>query len=268
MKNAGKQITPLLICGIVLGGIVAVSWQIDSTRMQKQKSLAGTDTVPAGRIYYGEDSDRVALDEAIKDLEIARQQVNRQIKQSVRTNLEQAQKTLAAIDAQRIAADVNRSLKDINWADIDRQVKESLLQVQDQLQQLNVQMPEIKIELEKVMAENNRINTEQLRLSLEQAKQAMKNIKLPELDHEVKKALQNAEQELQRAKAELQQMETFVNALDADGLINKHKAYIVEWKNDKLYINGTEQPASVTGKYRKYKKDGNYVLDNRHKEQL
>ena len=42
---------------------------------------------------------------------------------------------------------------------------------------------------------------------------------------------------------------------------DKKKGYKIQWKNGNLYINGKEQPKSVSDKYRKYEKRDGYEIN-------
>jgi hypothetical protein len=51
-----------------------------------------------------------------------------------------------------------------------------------------------------------------------------------------------------------------IYAMEADGLLDTKKDYIIRFKDGKLTINGNEQPETVTNKYRKYFKKDSVTL--------
>ena len=94
---------------------------------------------------------------------------------------------------------------------------------------------------------------------MQQAKIEMQNAKV-----EMQKELNRAKAEIAQAKEELTSYKTMITEMEKDRLIKKEEDYTIEFKNDKLIINGKEQPKQVTDKYRKYINKDKLILKSRN----
>lgn len=148
------------------------------------------------------------------------------------------------------------------------------MQIQEAMQKID--FDKLKLEL----AELSDKQKEEIRLSMKKAQEEMERIG-PKLEKELAKAreelekqqpkmkeemrrakeevekmgpklqeeLEKAKVDIEKAKKDLQEYKSFIDGLDADGLINKKNGYRIDYKDGELKINGELIPAV---KYKKY----------------
>jgi transposase-like protein len=146
------------------------------------------------------------------------------------------EKALKEIDVEKIRADVAKSLKSIDVAKLQKDVDASLAKID---------MAAMQKEIEASMKELKESLGNQKEAHLKIAEE-LKTLR-PKMEAEMKKA----KVEIEKAKKELDTYEAFVTSLANDGLINK-AAYTIEHKNNKLFIDGKEQPEAVYNKHRSF----------------
>ena len=158
------------------------------------------------------------IDKAIKDLDFEKFQSDLSesiAKIDVDKIKQQVQEAMADIDFTKMKEDINRSLKQIDVQKIQKEVKEALQKVKD------VDLKKVKEELEKIK---------------------------PQLEQELSKA----KVEIEKARVTIQEFKTFVSVLEADGLIQKQKGYLLKHENGVLYINGEKASDATYSKYKSF----------------
>jgi hypothetical protein len=188
------------------------------------------------------------LDIELKQLDMHLDQLNDELRNvdfsEVQRHLNEAMKKL---DEQKISEKINQSLKKIDWNKMDHELNESLAKID------KVKFLEVKKEIEKAKAQ---IEKQKLNMRFD----------VPDIDEKklrlgTEKAMKKARLSIQNAKEEMKNMQAFINALQADGLIDKSKAYKIEVKEGELYINGKKQSNEVSEKYKKYYKQKNFTIN-------
>ncbi len=176
------------------------------------------------------DKEMQKLDEQMKKLDFSKIQKN--IDESIRK-----------IDFDKIGKDVEASLAKIDWNKIEGDVKEAMEKVKKvDIVKMQEEMKKVQAEMEKVKVDVN-INSEKIK-------------------KDVSEAMEKAKVSIEKAKVEIKLMKEFTDALEADKLIDKNKAYKIEVNDGELYINDKKQPKEVTDKFRKYFKKDNYTIKN------
>lgn len=235
--------------GMVLTSICLLSWK--RTDQEKdflsQPASSITDTIP-GKSQESKEYRMEDLDRAMQSLDIAMAQMNHQLKDqmvNVDAQVKMAMEQVKKLDMEKISRDVQASLAKIDWDKTNTEMKKAMKEAQEKIKQID--MKEMEKELAKAREEIN------------QAKIQSK-IDMGKIHEEIEKGLENARTGIEKAKKEISQMKEFTDALDKDGLINKKKAYKIEIRDGKLYLNDKLQSDTVTEKYRKYFKDENYTI--------
>jgi Asp-tRNA(Asn)/Glu-tRNA(Gln) amidotransferase A subunit family amidase len=154
--------------------------------------------------------------------------------------MQQVELSLKNIDLDKIMNDVKVSLKDVDWDKHDAEIKASL--------------KDAKKEIEKAKLEVKDIDMTEVHKELEKAKAEIKNINMDKIMAEAKNGIDNAKEELKQTKAMFTEMEN-------EKLINSKDGFSIEYKNSKLYINGKEQDATTTDKYRHYFKEDHFEIN-------
>jgi hypothetical protein len=167
----------------------------------------------------------VNVDQIQQQVKLALQQVNMDSIQ------QQVKLAMQSIDTDKMKADIDKAmaeLKNSNWqAELDKGMKE-----------MKVSMAEIK-----------NINGAEIKKELENARKEMENAKITMKDEMAK-----ARVEVEKARGEMTQLRTLLQDLQKDGLIKKGEDVKLEWKSGRLYINGKEQSAEVSEKYKALEK--------------
>lgn len=258
---------PLLI--LILGiSIALVSW--DSHRAGGHFRQAGNDTVPKNKVKR--DKTIRDLDDVLNELDNADRSLNSQDFQGLfgelmknfdgdkmRKNIENAMKN---IDMQKLSMDVQTSMNKIDWDKMQLDVKDAMdkinwdqIKVQFDESMAKVDWGKMKSEIDKAM---NNIDWKKMNQNLE----ALKDLNFDKLGEDLKKAesqlknigpqLEKAKVDIEKAKAEIREYKTFVNGLEADGLINKEAGYTIKHKDGELMVNGKKVSEETYSKYRSF----------------
>jgi hypothetical protein len=235
--------------GLILASVCLVSWKRTDQEKDflRQSPIAVTDTVP-GKNQDSKEYRMEDLDRAMQSLDIAMAQMNHQLKDqmvNVDAQVKMAMDQVKKLDMEKISRDVQASLAKIDWDKTNADMKKAMKEAQDKIKQID--MKEMEKELARAKEEIAKAKTQS-------------KIDMGKIHEEIEKGLENARTGIEKAKKEISQMKEFTDALDKDGLINKKKAYKIEIRNGKLYLNDQLQSDTVTDKYRKYFKDENYTI--------
>lgn len=204
-------------------------------------------TQPRKKPKGSNDITTAELDHAMKELDLAMQEMNKNLKVDL-SKMEQEIKTAMAevkkVDYTRIAQEVD--LTDVR-KDVSRALKEAEQHLKDiDHEAIKAKMADVKKEME--------------------AMKAHTQIDMGRMKESIAQGLSAAHAGIEHAKQELAQLKEFINELDKDRLIDKNKAYTIEVKSGELYINGNKQSAELSEKYRKYFKKEDFSIRNDGKE--
>jgi uncharacterized membrane protein len=73
--------------------------------------------------------------------------------------------------------------------------------------------------------------------------------------------VQGAKDEIKKASANLRETREMTEEMEKDKLLNKKESYIIEYKNQELFINGKKQSKEVSEKYRNFFKGKNFKIE-------
>lgn len=216
------------------------------------------------------------LDKELEQLEKAKANLQKQLSIDWKKKQEEIMKSLD-IDMEKVSQQTQEALKKVDFEAIQRQVAEALensaktseyisKEVQDEIK---LQMEKAKKDFEQSQLKHEKQMKEQLARAQKQIAEAKERMKFDKLDME--KSLRSAEEGIKKAEQELKGFQEMIYAMEADGLLDTKNDYSIQVKDEKLYINGKEQPNSVYNKYQKYfkqpsvhikKKDGKFSIPN------
>ncbi len=233
-----KPLRLIVACAILGVTLTLISWerhqQTDShfqqqpthdTLPQKERKIRDLDEAIA---ELNNIDLKVQIDEAMKQVELSLKQLD-----AKKIQLE-IEKSMKDVDMDKIKADIDKARAEVDFARIEKEVKESMA----------------KIDWNKMKADLNeakKIDVEKLNADIEKAKEEMK-----EIGPKLEKEMQKAKVEIERAKVEMKEYKSFVDGLEADGLINKKEGYSIKHKEGKLIINDKEASDNIYKKYRSF----------------
>jgi hypothetical protein len=215
------------------------------------------------------------IDEALQDLERARGELERTLKErDWEKDIKEAMKeidgdkikkqielALQQVDVAKIQADAMKAMKEVDLVKIQAELEKSLSSVDGEKMkaELNKALKEIdgakmKAEIESSLA---KIDMEKIKVEMEKLKEVdMKKLEeeLKSIKPEMEKSMKEARESIETAKKELTAYKGFIGQLQEDGLIKKEN-YTIEYKKGELTINGIKQPDRITKKYSNFLKD-------------
>jgi hypothetical protein len=74
--------------------------------------------------------------------------------------------------------------------------------------------------------------------------------KMEEANVQVRRSMGQAWRELEDAQAEWGQLQTAIVEMEKDGLLKANEPVNIQWKGERLFINGKKQTKQVSEKYR------------------
>ena len=101
----------------------------------------------------------------------------------------------------------------------------------------------MKAELDRVKS----MNTEKFEQNMKSLEKEMSR-----LGPEIEEKMQKAKADIEKAKKEIKEYKTFVEGLNADGLIDKKGEYDIKHNDGELIINGKKASNEVYSKYRSF----------------
>lgn len=244
---------------ICLIAFTAMAFQ-DSTKIRKSVQKTIVDTVP-------EKNDM--------DIEINLKDIDKTIKES----LELAEKSMKAVDWNKMSQQIKESMKSVDMAklqlDVAKSMKEvdwSKMQAEINRSMKDIDMAKMQMDIQKEIKEGMKnINTEELKKSMEELKKLnfddlkkeMENLKknLDVNKDQIKMELDKARLEMLKAKTGLGEVKEMTSEMEKDGLINKKDTNTIEFRNKELFINGKKQSPETTEKYRRYFKGDNFKFN-------
>ncbi len=272
----------ILVC---FTGLAGIAWQTNPATTNNTYNRK--DTIPTEE--KAKDNQTVIngdLDKALDEVNRAKENLDKQLQnkdwEKIHRDLElsleklnteniheQVEKALKNIDLQKIKIETDAALKRIDWDSMQKDLQKAQAELKDKLDNGKMQK-----ELQKALEETRRTLTDQMssidmkkiQLDPEKTLQELKMTegKIQEDLKKAKKAIQknlsrNFEKELEKAKEginkateELQGYKEMLNEMDKDGLLHAAGPYDVKYKNGTLFIDGKQQPATITNKYKHY----------------
>lgn len=252
------QLPIMIVVSIIMIGLVA--WKEDGGADSR---FNNTDTVPKKERKVRN------LDDALQELDRGQAELEESIKKldkdfvvpvppiapipsiDVEKMKADIEKALKAVEPEKIKKEIEQSMKHINPEEIKATVAEAMKEID--AQKINAQ---VQASLAKINMEEIKIEMEALKVEIPKLQEELKNLK-PQIEESMKKA----KEEIAKAKVEIQEFKTFEEGLENDGLINRKATYTIEHRDEKLYIDGKQQPESVYNKYRNFlNKHENFTL--------
>jgi hypothetical protein len=205
----------------------------------------------------------------VKDLDEVVQELDK-----IQVELERSLNNIPSMefDAEKMKAEIEKSMKDINQEKLELQVDQAMKQVDMEKVKAQMELAIKQIDREKIKLQMNEamkdLDAQKLRLDVQEALakvdmeklkvqlEDLKKVELPKIEVELKeikpqieKALDKAKQEIEKTKQDIKEYKSFEDALEKDGLINKRENYSIEHREGQLTINGKVQPQAVYNKY-------------------
>lgn len=209
----------------------AISWNdslIHSNGLQADMYVS--DTLPGG-----------SLEDHINKLEKAREKLDGK---------------LAEKDWSRAEKEIESALAKINSAEIEKQIQQALAALQDNKKLMQSELKNMDVEMQQVQQHLQDVKKE-IEMSRVQLQKDLKT-KMPD----IKKELEKAKISMDEAKRELEAYREMITEMEREGLLPDKNNYRIEYRDEKLSINGKEQPKEVADRYRKYFKKKQMVISN------
>ncbi len=178
---------------------------------------------------------------------------------------------LRAKNWETIEKSIEVALEKMNKVEIEKEMANALkametakLQIQEELNTAHFSKEKIAAELEKLEAEIGKVKLEQHKIKEEVlAQRENMEAELRKVRPDIEKALNNAKAEVAKARGELSGYKEMIGRMKADGLLKDPANYRIEFRDNKLIIDGKEQPEAVLKKYRSYFRDKKTILQNK-----
>ena len=241
-QHSSKNIL-LGISFFIILAFTAMAFQ-DSSKVKDPKQYAKLDTVPK--------NNNIDIDIEMKDVD-----------QTIKKSLEQAEKSLKEIDWNKIKTQVDQSMKQIDMAKLQMEIDKSMKAIDWNKMKSDIDrsmkeidMSKIKMDIEKSVQEMKKVNFDDLKKEMEKLKIEMESNK----DH-FKMDMDKFKIDMGKLKIELKEFKEMTTEMEKDGLLNKNESNSIEYKNKELFINGKKQSQQAAEKYRKYFKGDNFKFN-------
>lgn len=279
-SHAMKSNNSILIRSSVFAAVVVaaglIAWQQPASANQQNRKDLITDTVPDKAKERDFEKQIRELQKAQQELDRARQTDWKKMQEEIQASIqkidlkkmqEEIEKSMKELDLQKIKQEIQESLQKIDMEKMEQEMKASLenLKDADLQKQIREDMEKAKKEMSETLKKNKdiqkqiqeemkKVNKETIRQEMEKVKVEMEKVKkeMSENKLNITKELDKAQEELKKAQKEMRDYQEMVYAMEADGLLNTKEDYTIEYRSNGLSINGKEQSAAVTAKYKKY----------------
>ncbi len=254
MKTTNKR--NWFALGTVLITLALVSWRIGENNQLPVKNIRisyqdGDTGKPKKKIYRNEEITPSDLDDAMKEIDRAMDKIDKNLKveipKKVDLELKQAMEELKKVDYSAIAKEVSDALKSVDWSATSREISKAL--------------KEVDLESKQISKEKMRAEMAEVKKQLEAAKLESK-INLEGMQEVIEKSMQAARKGIEKAREQIGLMKEGLNEMEKEGLIDKKKAYKIQFKDGDLFIDGNKQPKATYEKYRKYFKEDDFTIRN------
>lgn len=231
--------------GLALIIIIFSAWKPGGDFRKVQVRYEDEDTTrPRKKYNYRNEIRMSELNEAMKDLEKAMDEMSRDIKfdfskmdKEIKLALDEVKK----IDFDKIGKEIDIAVKGISWDKTRQEVDKALREVE-----LNLKGIDTKALKEDLAA---------AKIELELKKDIMDIDLGKTIRSSIESGMAAARTGIEAAKKELILLKEFIDTLDKDGLIDKKKGFKLQIRDGELYINDAKQPKEVNNKYKKYIED-------------
>ncbi len=248
---------PLLCMFLACLLFAATGWQ---TNPSPQTTQAFTDTIP-------ERSKNIKnIDDAVLELEKARLQMETSLKE-IDWDKQEKEMQLALKELQlnklKIKEQVAEALKQVDMAKIQAEVHAGLKEMESAKIKADVEAALSKIDFEKMKIELEKVRE----IDFEKLETELRKIQ-----PQIEKSMQSARQGIAKAREEMEIYQSLINDLHKEGLINKNKNYLIEWKDGTLTVDGKKMENKVIKKhpylngkkdFRIEKKDEDFTIDKK-----
>ncbi len=292
----GKHFALAASMALAIGATTLVSWVGNPDTALPHFDLL-RDTVPASKNLRDFDKELKQLDVAEEELRKfqhqdlekmlseAREQIENidfeKIRLQALEQMKQAEVHMKQVDIAKIQRDVEESLNKIDFDSLEKELLENHENLSDK------EKRELKKELEEAKKEIARAR-EQMKKELEDAKKEMKtstaeqrkqiekeleearkdiersreDLKNQRVD--IRKEMEEAHKGLQQARTEIKGYQQMVYEMESEGLLDTKTDYTIEFKSDRIKVNGKALSDSQNSKYSKYFKDDNIEITKKN----
>ena len=234
----------------------------DSTKVNIPQKQALLDS-PPGKTTFS-----IELD--LRDMDKALQQ-----------SMEAVEKSMKAIDMEKIGKDIEKSIKAIDMDKIQANIKNAMNNID--LDKIRIEVDRSKVDVDKIKINMDKMKDE-MQLAMKEFnsdawKKSMEEMKKTNFD-DLKKEMEKVKQEMEanksqfkiemdkarlevlKAKEGLNELKGMMSEMEKDGLINKNETNTIEYKDKDLYINGKKQSPEASSKYQKYFKGEHFKFQS------
>jgi ABC-type Zn2+ transport system substrate-binding protein/surface adhesin len=234
-----KLILPIAI----LLGVSALVYTTAIGQSTGKNTVRTSDTVPERKKKIKD------IDDALVEIELSKKELEQSLKEIDYKKIEEEIKTALeklSIDKEKMKQDIEKAIAEIKSEDIHKQIDEAMKDIDSE---------KIHMELSKAMA---KINTEEMKKQLDEIK-AVDFSKIQEelknIQPQIEKSMKEAKESIKKAELGIKAYKSFINGLEADGLINKAEGYKIEYKAGELTINGKKASSETVTKYQDFLKE-------------
>jgi chromosome segregation ATPase len=254
MKLQGRNYPQalLLIAGIITTGIITTSFDNGNHFGGAKQGYHQADTIPESRNKQKRNAEKETdaierLNKQMAQLDEAMKQVGEEIKNIDFEKInKEVELSMKKIDMEKIKKEIDESMAKIDWKKMEADMAKAKVEIAS----LNIE--EMKKEIEAAL----NIDMSKLKEELARIKVDIPKIDMKEIIENAQKGIETAKVELARAKEEMKAYKTMLKDMEQDGLIDTKKEFLIEYKNNELFINKVKQPANVAEKYKSYFKKG------------
>jgi hypothetical protein len=194
------------------------------------------------------------IDDAIEELERSQKDFDAQSKTDFAKMDRELKASLSKMhkDLERMQAELQ---KELDPEKMRKEIEQSLAELKKSGSEMEKELG--KAEAAKIRAE---VEASIAKIDMKKIEQEMKRVKeidfakmeaeLQNIKPTIEASMKQAREGLEKARQEMTSYKKLVDALDKDGLINKKKAYSIQYKNKQLFIDGKQQSEETVSKYR------------------
>lgn len=255
-KRRILQAIPLF--ALALSGIGTISFttknadQYLNEKVEQRSPAIEADTIPQTEFQTGH-IDRALnyLNEKEKELKaqlpkidqtLLRLQLDKTVKQMNFDSLnKKIGEAMSKVDFEKIKSNVSTALAHIDKQKMDEAISRKFSNPGFDKEQLRLRFDEGM----------KKMDFEKLKIELKDLREGL-NLKKSDFKFEIQNMQQGIHNDLFRTRQKLQRLKDASIEMERDGLIEKGPNNRIQYKNGSLYINGQQQPESVSEKYRHY----------------
>lgn len=175
------------------------------------------------------------------------------------------EEVMTSMNWEEIGDQVSTAMASVDWDAIDRDIQKSMKEIDQSIKEIDATRIDTEISghmdsatrarvraaMDMARAESRKAMIESRKAMIESRKAFAESRKAANESRKAEFASRAAEMKSRSVRAS-SPYERMLNRMQEDGLINREKAFKIEKKNSKLYINGEQQPEKVYSKYGHY----------------